>query len=385
MEEPRILCVSLHDRCRGLRTWLSSAVLLAAVALVASGCISQRLSKAVVEAPNQRGLPWLLQPKNAAALAHNDLLYRPAWRVRVGPPAAELAVAVIEPADYQLVHSIKTGKPKNGKAPVWPQSDWKLPVVAAAAPAEPKGTVLVLHGYGDAKESMIHWALFLAERGYRVVLVDLRGHGRSTGNWIGYGAFEAADLQQVVDDLERRRLLAGRLGVVGLSYGASVGLQLAGRDERVAAVVALEPFSEPQTAIAEFARGVVPQLVRGWTQADFDRTLQAAGRLGTVDWPTVDILGAVERTASPVLYVVAANDRWTDPENSQRLAERTQGPHAVMTVTFANEGGLPPHVLLAWLLDPIAPAVGRWLDEALLRPGPDLGARLAAPAAAASN
>lgn len=365
--------------------WLPRAIvgaLWAAALLAAPGCVSQRLAKAVVEAPNRRELPWLLQPKNTAVLAHNDLLYRPAWRVPVGPLVAELAVAVIEPGDYQLAHSIKTGTPKNRKAPVWPQSDWKLPDGSGATTVQPKGTVLVLHGYGDAKENMIHWALYLAQRGYRAVLVDLRGHGRSTGDWIGYGAFEAADLRQVIDDLERRGLLAGRLGVVGLSYGASVGLQLAGRDERVAAVVALEPFSEPQTAIAEFARGVVPQLVRGWTQADFDRTIDSAGRLGDVDWASVDILGAVERTASPVLYVVAANDRWTSPENSRRLAERTRGPHGVMTVTFTDEGGLPPHVLLAWLLDPIAPAVGRWLDEALLRPGHDLDSRLQALLAA---
>ena len=353
--------------------------------LLASGCVSQRLAKAVVEAPNQRDLPWLLRAENAAVLAHNDQLYRPAWRVAVGPPAAELAVAVIEPGDYQLVHSIKTRARGNGKSTVWPQSDWKLPVVAVAAPAEPKGTVLVLHGYGDAKENMIHWALFLAERGYRVVLVDLRGHGRSTGNWIGYGAFEAADLQQVVDDLERRRLLAGRLGVVGLSYGASVGLQLAGRDERVAAVVALEPFSDPRSAVVEFARGVVPQLVRGWSQADFDKTVVNAGRLGGFAWESADVFGSVERTSAPILYIVPAHDRWISPENTRRLADRTRSPHGVMTVNFNDGGGIEQHVLLSWLLDPFAAPAARWLDEALLRPGPDLGARLqalmAAPAA----
>ncbi|MFT3830281.1 MAG: alpha/beta fold hydrolase [Opitutaceae bacterium] len=340
--------------------------------------MSQRLTKAVVEAPNQRAVVWVLRPENAAVLARNDLLYRPAWRVPVGPPAAELAIAVVEPGDYQLVHSIKTGKAKSGKAPVWPQSDWKLPDFSAVTAVQPKGTVLVLHGYGDSRENMIHWALYLAQEGYRVVLVDLRGHGRSSGDWIGYGAFEVADLRHVIDDLERRNLLAGRLGVLGLSYGASVGLQLAGADERVAAVVALEPFSDPRSAIVEFARATVPRFVGGWKQADFDRTIDNAGRLGHVDWAAVDILGAVERMRAPVLYVLASDDRLISPEHTRRLAERTRSPHAVMEVKFNDAGGIPPHVLLAWLLEPAAPLALRWLDEVLLRPGPDLGARLEA-------
>ncbi|HLP08739.1 MAG TPA: alpha/beta fold hydrolase [Opitutaceae bacterium] len=352
--------------------------LMSVAVLLTSGCVGQMLTKAVVEAPNRRDVVWVLRPENAAVLAHNDRLYRRAWRVPVGPPAAELAVAVIEPGDYQLVHSIKTGESKHGTAPVWPQSDWRLPDATGSTPVQPKGTVLVLHGYGDSRENMIHWALFLAQQNYRVVLVDLRGHGRSTGDWIGYGAFEASDLRQVIDDLERKDLLVGRLGVLGLSYGASVGLQLAGSDGRVAVVVAIEPFSDPRSAIVEFARATVPQFVGGWSQADFDRTIDNAGRLGHVDWAAADILGAAERTPVPVLYVVAGDDRLISPEHTRRLADRTRSPHAVLEVKFNATGEIPPHVLLAWLLEPAAPLALRWLDEALLRPGPDLGARLEA-------
>ena len=348
--------------------------------LAGFGCVSQMVTKRIVEAPNRVDPPWLLRPENASVLAHNDLLYRQAWRVPVGPPPAELAVAVIEPGDYRLAHSIKTGERRNGKAPVWPQSDWTLPATPLPGLIAPKGTLLVLHGYHDAKENMIHWALFLAQHGYRIVLVDLRGHGRSTGDWIGYGAFEVDDLRKVIDALQAKQLLAGPLGVVGLSYGASVGLQLAGRDERVAAVVALEPFSDPRGAVAEFARGVAPQYVGDWTPADFAQAERTAGQLGHFAWESADILGAVERTRAPILYAVAAGDRWISPENSRRLAEHTHSPHAVLTVNFDNDGGIEQHVLLSWILEPIAPAVARWLDEALLHPGPDLPQRLQAAA-----
>ena len=351
-------------------------MLLGLGCLFVSGCVSQMLTKAIVQAPNRRDVPWLLRPENASVLAHNDQLYRHSWRLPVGPPDAELAVAVIEPGNYRLAHSIKTGERINGRAPVWPQSDWQLPADPLPGLDAPKGTLLILHGYHDCKENMIHWALYLAQHGYRSVLVDLRGHGRSTGDWIGYGAFEVDDLRKVIDDLAARKLISGPIGVVGLSYGASVGLQLAGQDERVGAAVAIEPFSNSRTAVVEFARGVVPQYVGGWTQADFDHAEDQAARRGRFSWEATDILGAVQRTHAPILYAVAAGDRWISPENSKRLADQTHSPHALLTVNFDNPGGIEQHVLLSWILDPIAPAVARWLDGVLLHPGPDLPERM---------
>ena len=48
----------------------------------------------------------------------------------------------------------------------------------------------------DSRLSMIGTARALSERGYRAVLVDLRGHGRSTGEWLTFGPLEGRDLQR---------------------------------------------------------------------------------------------------------------------------------------------------------------------------------------------
>jgi len=354
------------------RLWVVFALVLTTLQ---SGCVNAMLTKAIVQAPNQREVPPLFKPGNASLLEHEDHTYVAAWKTHVANPPADIAVAVVDPGNYQLVHAVKTAPLKHGMVRVWLQSDWKEPPQPLAGFSEPKGTILILHGFQDTKEAMIHWALFLAQAGYRVILVDLRGHGRSSGDWIGYGAFEVNDLKAVLDDVERRGLLAGRLGVLGLSYGGSIALELAGHDSRIATVVALEPFSEPRQAVVDFAHGVVPKLVKNWTPQDFAKAETRAGQMAHLQWSQADVLGSVAKITAPVLYVHALNDHWVDPASANVLAEHTAGPHEVLTVTF-NGVTIEPHVLLSWVLDPIASPVLRWLDESLLHPGPDLRARL---------
>jgi pimeloyl-ACP methyl ester carboxylesterase len=355
------------------------SVVVLALCLGGSGCVNQALTKAITEAPNRRGPPYVLRPESSERLRRDDQAFSAAWMLSVGPPAADLSIAVVEPGDYRLIHTIETGPFKNGRARVWPKDQWTLPAHNPELAAQPpKATVLVLHGYQDSKEDMMHWAIYLAQAGYRVVLVDLRGHGRSTGNWIGYGAFEAHDLEQVIDDLQKRSLVSGPIGVFGLSYGASVGLQLAGHDKRIGAVVALEPFSDPRRAVVEFARAVVPNLVKGWSDRDFANAEDRAGQLAHFSWQDADVLGSVARATAPILYVYAEHDHWISPENTKLLASKTQSLHSVLTVSFTNDGGLENHVLLSWALDPFAPEIVKWLDAALVGGGPGLKERLTA-------
>jgi pimeloyl-ACP methyl ester carboxylesterase len=365
--------------CASRGLFLAGSFRAAIVVLIAagSGCVSQMLTKAIVQAPNRRGVPYVLRPEGAKQLQRDDQTYAEAWMLPVGPPAAKLAVAVIEPGNYAMVHSIEVEKLQNGRAHAWPKTEWKLP--ASPLPGSPpaKATILILHGYSDTKEDMVPWAIYLAQAGYRAVLVDMRGHGRSTGDWIGYGVFEVHDLGQVLDDLQRKGLAMGPVGVLGLSYGASVALQLAGHDKRVGTVVALEPFSDARRAVVEFAHAVVPGYVEDWTDKDFSVAEDRAGRMANFSWQDADVMESVGRATAPVLYVVASKDHWISPENTRLLAAKTRGPHSEMTITF-DGGGLEDHVRLSWTLDPIAPVVVKWLDGCLLNPGPGLGERLAA-------
>ena len=78
--------------------------------------------------------------------------------------------------------------------------------IAIADPPRARGTVFVLYGVRDSKKSMRRWGDVVVGAGYRAMLVDLRGHGSSTGHVLSYGAREAEDLRRALDHLEARGL-----------------------------------------------------------------------------------------------------------------------------------------------------------------------------------
>ena len=99
------------------------AFLLLGLVLGTPGCVTRMLTKAIVEAPNRRALPYVLSPKGANQRQRDDRTYAMAWILPVGPPAAELSVAVVAPGNYRMVHAIKTGTSRNGRPRAWPQTD----------------------------------------------------------------------------------------------------------------------------------------------------------------------------------------------------------------------------------------------------------------------
>lgn len=324
------------------------------VALASSGCVSSILAKRAVKAPNLQNVPRVV--RDAGFREPRDKWYAQQWKLSVGPPAAELSVAVIEPGDYQGFYNIEVKQNDKGHRWLEPTLRWTMPARTRLAV---RGTVLLLHGYMDSKEDVLHWALYLAERGYRCVLVDFRGHGRSTGKWIGFGAFEARDLSQVLDDLEKRSLLVGRAGVLGVSYGGSTAILLAARDPRVGAVVALEPYSSAETAIVEFAHGVAPQLASKISRATFASAVAKAPKVGGFSWGDADVAAAAERVTVPVLLIHGAKDTWISVRNSETLLAKLGGKKALKILP---EDG---HLLLSMRLAPIHEDVLAWFQDAL--------------------
>jgi len=84
----------------------------------------------------------------------------------------------------------------------------------------PRAIINYVHGFKDHSGRFQHWAMRLAENGYGVIAVDLRGHGRSSGR---RGA--AANFSSYLEDVRILRQKAQELfgGVPHVLYGHSLG------------------------------------------------------------------------------------------------------------------------------------------------------------------
>src|SRR4051794_10348921 len=86
-------------------------------------------------------------------------------------------------------------------------------------------TVLLLHGYADAKVGALAWAPMFHELGYNLLIADLRGHGESGGTISSGGFWEWHDLQQTIDELRERYPRESQHVII---FGASLGATIAG-------------------------------------------------------------------------------------------------------------------------------------------------------------
>lgn len=267
------------------------SLFLVAILLGLGGC-STVLTQAIVRTPYQ--LQPFSQTSEVWEAPYQALGVRERFRVAVtsGEPA-RLAVSVIDPPD--------------------PTS-------------EPRGTIVVLHGIRAAGLWMIPIGDRFAEAGYRVAIVDLRGHGGSSGATLTYGVRESQDLVQVLDELEARGLLVGKIGVFGHSYGAATAIEFAALDRRVAAIVAAAPFADLRDEVPHYVRTVLPGVGSLIPASYFNAALDDAGRIGNFNPDDASAEAAITQTSAPILLVHGLDDLIIPPEHSLRIYAAAEQP-----------------------------------------------------------
>ena len=240
-----------------------------------SGCIQGIIADEMLKAPNPEATDFTIKVKSGEDVSSIiPFLFDDVGVIEVGPPKALMTYFVVEPkpnfyyvhADYTL-HSDKEWQDQVAKDVDGPlatnsrtiETDY-LPYqlcLAISHPAindqalakrisKPLGTVILLQGHsGYVRKEPYLWPLaaVLSNHGYRVIMPDLRGQGDSSGDCISYGKYEANDLKQLVDELQRKHLIAGKLGMMGHSYGSMMSLFAAANDSRISAVISISPHN----------------------------------------------------------------------------------------------------------------------------------------------
>lgn len=320
---------------------------LAAGAVGCGGFAARRMA----QAPNS--YPSWLSPEAPVQLsfAWNVLTNFPGRVVEVGPPRARLFCRVMEPADYGL-DLTSTNWLEHGQRRFRFSLRASLPGKPNAWSGAPRGTVVLLHGYGVAQFAMAPWALRLAQDGWRCVLVDLRGHGKSTGKRIYYGVREARDLSQLLDALAGDGTLAPPVAALGESYGAALALRWKVSDPRVDRVVAIAPYGALSNAVVNICHEYAGWLPRRLIDAGL-RRLPSVLEVAPEQLDTTMVLAC---HPVPALVVVGTEDRITPPADVRRVYEETGPGSGWIVVPGAT------HEAVTYEFHDLVPPVLAWLD-----------------------
>ncbi len=104
-------------------------------------------------------------------------------------------------------------------------------------PSQNRAAIIAIHGSDGNRLQLLWHAQALAERGYGVLLLDLRAHGESGGQ-VFQVANPTADVQAAVNYLRRRPDVdPDQIGGVGLSLGAHALLQAAAAEPALKAII----------------------------------------------------------------------------------------------------------------------------------------------------
>jgi len=271
----------------------------------------------------------------------------------VGPPPARLCYCVVEPADYHLRIS-STNWLEHGRKQFQFTFRADLPGGSNVWTSAPRGTVVLLHGYGLAQFSLAPWALRLAQEGWRCVLVDLRGHGKSTGKRIYFGIQEAHDLSQLLDKLARDGRLKEPVAAFGESYGAALALRWKTVEPRVRTVVAITPYAGLSNTVLNLRHEYASWLPKTFVKAGLKK-LPAV-----LEIPAGELDTTTELARRPVtaLFVAGAEDKITPVTDVEQLRALAAPGSELIVVPDAT------HEAVTYFFDELVPPVLAWLSKA---------------------
>jgi pimeloyl-ACP methyl ester carboxylesterase len=210
------------------------------------------------------------------------------------------------PADYDLDYRDVTFRATDGVE----LSGWYVPSSNGDA-------VVLLHGAGSTRSSVLDHAAVLARAGYGVLLFDARGHGESSGRAMDFGWYGDRDVNGAVQFVAQQPDAAnGRVLAVGMSMGGEEAIGAAASNPKICGVVA-----EGATGRTADDRAWLSSAygIRGFGQELVDRVTYGFVDLLTPASPPTSLRHAVEEMAPRRVLLIAARRVESEPHAADHV------------------------------------------------------------------
>jgi uncharacterized protein len=198
-------------------------------------------------------------------------------------------------------------------------------------------TVVFAHGYlGRGSDMGLFGQYYVEELGYNMFTADMRGHGDSEGDYIGFGWHDRLDLidwvERVIDEVGDDTEIV----LHGVSMGAATVLMASGEElpDNVKAIVADSPYSNVYDLFAY-------QLDRMFKLPEFP-ILPTTGLVTNLkagyNIKEASALEQVKKAEVPILYIHGGNDTFVPTSMTKELLQNTNSKAELMIVEGANHG-----------------------------------------------
>ena len=176
--------------------------------------------------------------------------------------------------------------------------------------------VILLHGYKRTREKVRNYAGFYAERGFNILMPDLRGHGKSEGSFIGMGWLDRTDIVKWTEYIVSLDADA-EIVLHGISMGAAAAMMTSGEDlcENVKAVVADSGYTSVWDQFANVTKSYtgLPEFPMMYT-ASFAAKLMAG-----YSYSEASAIEQVKKSDLPILFIQGKGDTFVDPQMAEQL------------------------------------------------------------------
>ncbi len=207
-------------------------------------------------------------------------------------------------------------------------------------PAEKPSDKLVIcnHGYtGCGIRDCSSIAVFFHKLGYDCLLVDHRAHGKSEGDYIGFGILDRYDCRSWINYVDNRFEKKKQIILYGVSMGATTVLMasaIPALSSNVKAVIADCAFTSPYDVFSHI-------LKRDYHLPAFpimninDALCRKKAGYGFRDYSTLE---AVQQTHLPILFIHGTEDNFVPTRMTRENFARCRSEKEILLVENAAHG-----------------------------------------------
>ncbi|MBR2853468.1 MAG: alpha/beta fold hydrolase [Clostridia bacterium] len=186
-------------------------------------------------------------------------------------------------------------------------------------PGDTNRFVIISHGNTGNRFGSMKYAAMYLEKGFNVIVYDLRGHGVNEPTFCTYSIRERKDLLAMILDSRERYPDASLFGIHGESLGAAASIAVLEEKPPVDFVVADCGFSDivpvlKAKAAEMHAPGFLFDLASVCVRIRFGYSFSRMRPIESLNENTI-----------PILFLHGADDRFIPPEHSERMKEATKG------------------------------------------------------------